>query len=141
MGRVRLASILLVLMAVVYGVLPPMVDLTETHVFHPDWTPHARFHMVWLLAVNSALALFVCWLVLWPAADRLPRLKTASILGLIALGGFVVAALFRSSYGGGFTDPQGGVPPIMGMDANMVVFAPAILLQLVAAFLVFSARR
>jgi hypothetical protein len=127
----------LTLSAIVYGILPPFVDLTATHVFNPAWTPHARFHMVWLLAVNSSLGLFVFYLVWVPAAQRLARLRVAAVLGLIALGGFVVAALARNAYGGAFTD-VGGVPPVMGMDANVLVFTPAILAQIVAAILVFG---
>ncbi len=52
MGATKLASVLLIVSAIIYGVLPPIVDLTDTHVFHPSWTTHARFHMVWLLAAN-----------------------------------------------------------------------------------------
>jgi hypothetical protein len=141
MNKIRWASDLLIISALIYGVVPPIVDLTETHVFHPDWTPHARFHMVWLLAVNSSLALFVGYLTIWPSAQRLQRLKVASVLGLIALGGFVVAAVSRGAYGGGFTDPVGGVPPIMGMDANLLVFSPAIAVQVIATALVFLADR
>lgn len=141
MSATKLASVLLIVSATIYGVLPPIVDLTDTHVFHPSWPAHARFHMVWLLAVNSSLALFVCFLTLWPSRYRIQRLQIASIIGLIALGGFLVAAVFRNSYGGTFTDQVGGVPPIMGLDANLLVFSPAIAIQIVAAVLVFSAQR
>ena len=48
--------VLMTVATLLYGVLPPLVDLTETHVFHPGWTPHARMHMVWLLGTNSAIA-------------------------------------------------------------------------------------
>ncbi len=137
-GTTKVAAILLTLAAIVYGVIPPFVDLTPTHVFHPAWPAHARFHMVWQLAINSALGLFVLYLVWWPAGDRLARLKVASILGCISLGGFVVAALTRGAYGGAFTDP-GGVPPVMGLDANVLAFSPAMLMQIVALVLVFTA--
>lgn len=57
--------VLMTVATLCYGVLPLLVDLTETHVFHPGWTPHARMHMVWLLGTNSAiavLALYCLWL-------------------------------------------------------------------------------
>ena len=44
--------ILMILGTLMYGAIPPFVDLTETHVFHPEWTPHSRMHMVWLLGTN-----------------------------------------------------------------------------------------
>jgi hypothetical protein len=137
----KIAALLLTLSAIIYGVIPPLVDLTETHVFHPGWTPHARFHMVWLLAVNSSIAIYVLFLVWWPGGDRSRQMKTAGILGLIALGGFVVSAIFRGAYGGAFTDPVGGVPPIMGIDANLVVFSPALVMQIIALILMFRDGR
>jgi hypothetical protein len=132
----KLAAILLTLTAIIYGVIPLLVDLSPTHVLHPAWPAHARFHTVWQISVNSMLALLVLYLVWWPAGDRRARLKLASVLGLIALGGFIVAALFVHAYGGAFTDP-GGVPPVMGMDANVLAFTPTIALQLIALILAF----
>ncbi len=48
--------ILMTLATFMYGAIPPFVDLTETHVFHPEWTPHSRMHMVWLLGTNTSIA-------------------------------------------------------------------------------------
>jgi hypothetical protein len=138
-GTTKIAAILLTLAAIVYGLIPPFVDLTATHVFHPAWPAHARFHMVWQLAINTGLALFVFYLVWWPAGDRLARLKVAAILGFISLGGFVIASVTRHLYGGAFTDP-GGVPPVGGMDVNVLAFTPAMAMQVIALALVFRQR-
>ena len=48
-----IGMILLTVAAIQYGFVPPIVDLTETHVFHQEWPPHARFHMMWLLTAGS----------------------------------------------------------------------------------------
>jgi hypothetical protein len=56
------------------------------------------------------------------------------------LGGFVVASLTREMYGGGFTEP-GGVPPVGGIDANVLAFTPTIIIQLIALWLAFTAPR
>jgi hypothetical protein len=138
-GTIKIAAVLLTLAAIVYGLIPPFVDLTATHVLHPGWPAHARFHMVWQLAVNTGLGLFVVYLVWWPAGDRLARLKVAAILGFISLGGFVIASMTRKLYGGAFTD-AGGVPPIGGMDANVLAFTPAMAMQVIALALVFRQR-
>jgi hypothetical protein len=115
-----------------YGVLPPIVDLTETHVFHPNWTGHARFHMVWLLFVNSTLAALVVLLAWWPGPQRDARMTFGAILGTVVLGGFMGAVATLGLYGGTLTDP-GGVPPGPGgLDLNILVFSVALLLQLVA---------
>jgi len=122
--------VLMTVATLLYGVLPPFVDLTETHVFHLEWTPHSRLHMVWLLGTNSAigvLALYFLWL---HKANRAFGVRLAGILGLCVFGGFWISASTISLYGGALSD-KGGVPPIMGMDANILVFSLALLLLLV----------
>ena len=136
----RLLPGILLFTAVIYGVVPPIVDWSPTHAFHPDWPPHARFHMVWLLGTNSTLALIVVFLVLKPAGDRILQLRIASLLGVAAFAGFVVATILQPSYAGALHDPTGGVPPIMGVDANLLTFTPAIMLQLFAVWLAFRAK-
>lgn len=53
----KISRWLITIATVCYGFIPPLVDLSATHVFHPAWTPHARLHPVWQLATNSGLAL------------------------------------------------------------------------------------
>ena len=121
-----IGRILMTVATLIYGVIPPFVDLTETHVFHPDWTPHARMHMVWLLGTNSSLAviaLFFLWLY---KQDRAFGIRLAGVLGLCVYGGFMLSAATTSLYGGSLSD-KGGVPPIMGMDANIFGFSLGLL--------------
>ena len=141
-GRSRLASALLLVAAAIYGIIPPIADLSDTHAFHPAWPPHARFHMIWLLGTNSTLAAIVAWLVL--ARDngqRETRLRFASLLGIAALGGFFVATFTQSAYGGALHDPTGGFSPIFGVDGNLLAFGPAMVIQLVAVWLAHHRAR
>jgi len=126
--------VLMTLATLIYGVLPPFVDLTETHVFHPEWTPHSRMHMVWLLGTNSAIAVLALYLLWFHKANSAFGARLAGILGLCVFGGFWLSAFTISLYGGALSD-KGGVPPILGMDANIVVFSLALLLLLVGWFL------
>lgn len=122
--------VLMTVATLFYGVLPPFVDLTETHVFHPAWTPHSRLHMVWLLGTNSTIAVLALYFLWLHKANRAFGVRLAGILGLCVFGGFWLSAATVSLYGGALSD-KGGVPPIMGMDANIVVFSLALLLLLV----------
>src|SRR5262249_61683465 len=79
--------------------------------------------------VTPRLRLFSVLLIWWPGASQPLRLRIGALLGCITLGGFFVAALTRDLYGGTFSEP-GGVPPVGGMDANLVAFTPTILIQL-----------
>ena len=138
--RMRTISVLLIVSALVFGLIPPIVDISETHVFKPDWPPHARFHMVWLLGVTSTLAVMVVGLVVARGDGREQRLRIASLLGVAAFGGFVIATLTQSAYGGALIDPTGGESLILGMAPQFVTFTPFIIMQLIAVWLAFGKR-
>jgi len=138
-GREKIAAVLLTLTAVIYGIIPLIVDISPTHILHPAWSSHARFHVVWQISVNSMLALLAVLLIWWPGSHRPLRLRIAVLLGCIALGGFVVAALTRHLYAGAFSEP-GGVLPVGGIDANVLAFTPTIAIQLLALVLVLLPR-
>jgi hypothetical protein len=138
-GKEKIVATLLTLTAVVYAVIPPIVDSNATHILNPEWTAHARFHTVWQFSVNSMLGLSSVLLVWWPGTNQAIRIKIGALLGSIALGGFYVAAMTRHLYGGAFSDPN-GVPPVAGMDANLLLFTPASLVQIAALFLILTAR-
>jgi len=133
-GREKSAAVRLTLTAVIYGLIPLIVDISPTHILHPAWSPHARFHVMWQISVGTMLALLSVLLIWWPGTQRALRLKLGALLGCIALGGFVVAALTRNLYGGQFSEP-GGVPPVGGIDANVLAFTPTIAIQLLGLLL------
>jgi hypothetical protein len=139
-SKQKVAAVLLTLTAIVYAGVPPIVDANATHILNPAWTPHARFHTVWQVSVNSMLGLLSMLLVWWPSETRPLRIKIGAVLGCIALGGFFVAALTRDLYGGAFSEP-GGVPPVAGMDANLLLFTPTSLIQIAALLLVLFPER
>lgn len=115
------------LATLVYGLIPPIVDFTETHVFHPEWTPHSRMHMVWLLVTNSSLAA-LSLNYLWRQGNA-AGIRMAGILGLCVYGGFMISVATIPLYGGALSD-RGGVPPVFGIDANIITFTLALLLLL-----------
>lgn len=56
--------------------------------------------------------------------------RLAGVLGLCVYGSFLLGAFTTSLYGGSPSD-KGGVPPVMGMDANILAFSFALLLLIV----------
>ena len=140
-GSLRVSRILITIVTLFYGVAPLLVDLTGTHVFHPDWTPHTRFHMVWLLSTNSALAVFALYLVWTSRLDDWVRMRVAGVIGLCVLGGFFVRTLTTNLYGGSLVDPVRGVPPIVGINANLLSFTPMLALLVVSLWLGTRSRR
>ncbi|MDE0885380.1 MAG: hypothetical protein OSB70_07585 [Myxococcota bacterium] len=130
------ARLLVTLPALFLAIVPPLVDLNETHLLNPAWTGHARLHTAWLLSSNSMISLLSLW-ILWRGAwagTREAILLATALVGSI-LAGFFVAAASHPLYGGAFAD-AGGVPPILGgLDANIVIFSALSLLLPGALFL------
>lgn len=124
-----IGRLLMTLATLMYGIIPLFVDLAESHVFHPDWTPHSRMHMVWLLGTNSSLALVALYFLWLHRENATLGTRLAGVLGLCVYGGFMLSAATSSLYGGALTD-KGGIPPIMGMDANILGFSVALVILL-----------
>ncbi len=114
----KLLSKLLITLAILsYGLVPLIADLNPTHLFHPDWTPHARLHAAWLLASCSAIALvalYVTWIK--------EQVQLGGVLSICVLGGFWIAVLSRGLYDGSLTDAGGVEVKVMGFEANSFAF-------------------
>ncbi len=126
---------LITVATVVYGFIPPLVDLTATHVFHPDWMPHARLHAVWQLATNSGLALLALYLMWFRSTNELQRIRLAGLIGLCVYAGFFVSAVTHPLFGGALADEQGGVPTVMGLYGNVIAFTPMLILGITGLWL------
>ncbi len=124
----KISRWLITIATLVYGFIPPLVDLTSTHVFHPDWMPHARLHAVWQLGTNSGLALLALYQMWVKSDNELLRIRFAGLIGLCVYGGFFVGALTHPLFGGALADEQGGVPTVMGLYGNVIAFTPMLML-------------
>jgi hypothetical protein len=136
---ILMAKILLTIAAIQYGIMPVVADFSETHLFHPEWTPHARFHLVWLLGLGGSLATYVVISVWLLSRSQLELLKHTSLLGCFVLGAFFVAVSGQSAYGGSLTD-LAEPNAIMGINANVFSFTIASLFQLIAVFLIWFSK-
>lgn len=98
-------------------ILLPVLEIRDTHVFNPDWPPHARLHEVWQLSTNAGIALVGLWLV-W----RRGAVQLAAVLGLCMIGGALVAHALAPSYGGALVYPGGPTAGIAGV--SLALLAP-----------------
>ena len=60
----RISRILLSVVLVSTAVVSVAVDWNASHIFNPEWHPHAKFHdvvMLWLLSGCSIMALWLLW--------------------------------------------------------------------------------
>lgn len=115
------------LLTVFYGLVPAIADFNETHLLNPLWSEHARFHAAWFLAFSAGIALtglFMIWVR--------DQVVLPIIFGLMFVGGFWVATVFQSAYGGGLVDPNGFEQRILGIEANLFLFSVVSVLFLVS---------
>lgn len=112
---------------VFYGFVPAFADLNETHLFNPLWSEHARFHGAWFLAFGAGVSLTALFLI-WRRNDVL----VPTILGLMFAGGFWVATVFRSAYGGELVDSNGHTHTIAGIESNTFLFSVVSILLMIA---------
>ncbi|MEM7539551.1 MAG: hypothetical protein AAF639_45765 [Chloroflexota bacterium] len=52
---------LITLATFIYGVIPILADFSPTHIFNPEWVPHTRLHVVWLISTNGLIAVLAMW--------------------------------------------------------------------------------
>ena len=114
--------IIMTILWIAIAVGPIANDFNATHLFNPDWTPHARLHMMTVFTSAVALSLFGFWLVWGPAVSRLHNLRLSGVLGFLYTLSLVVACVTMPMYGGSlyWTDTQPRAASLS--DENLVVF-------------------
>jgi hypothetical protein len=123
------ARILLTLAALGFSVITIVADLNKTHASNPQWTPHARFHLVWQVLSYSGIALVALYLIWTHGPLQIERLYLAAALALAVYGGFFGAVFGRPLYGGGLFDSNGYPsfrapigPKTWQWDVNVTIF-------------------
>ncbi|MEO1582579.1 MAG: DUF6640 family protein [Pseudomonadota bacterium] len=127
------ARISLTISALLFSVGPTVVDLSPSHVFNDAWPPHARFHMVWLLAVLAVagLATFAgAWLI---KDDQVKLFRLITLPGWLVIIPFFAAVLTVGAYGGSLSDLP-DAPKVLGVDGNIVGFSISAIFQAIASF-------
>jgi hypothetical protein len=113
-------SVLSVLLTfLVFGLMIPIFEINQTHLFNPEWPSHARLHEAWQLMTNaaiSALALYLIW------TGKAP--KIAIILSLIIGLSFLTAFALGDIYGGSMLDTNGTQKAVAGINLAVLIALP-----------------
>lgn len=107
---------------ILYAIVVPFLDISETHIWNPDWTPHVRIHEVWQLITNSSIGIACLWLV-WYKKEVL----LSTLLSLIVTGGFLLAFLLKDGYGGSMKYLDGSEKTVLGINIGVLGFGIAFL--------------
>ncbi|HEX4407311.1 MAG TPA: DUF6640 family protein [Xanthobacteraceae bacterium] len=135
------AKILLTLTVLGYSLGTIKADINATHATNPNWTPHARFHVVWQILSYSGIGLIALYLIWIDGPRPIERLALAAALSVAIYGAFFTAVFSRPLFKGGLFDENGYQPfkPPVGpsswrWDVNVTVFT--VLSMLMAASIV-----
>jgi len=98
-------KLLISLAIAIYAFIPPIVNLmTDSHVFHQQWMPHARMHTVWMLGSTFGIGLVSLYLIWMRRIERQFSINLAVVLSGIVYGAFFLSASTISLYGGELSD-------------------------------------
>ena len=111
---------------------PILRDYSPSHAFNPDWTGHARVHLVWLLGFMFFSGLAHLYLIWFRRPREVRNLWLSALWQGCNLGGFWVAYVLAPSYAGEITVP-GIHTHVFGVDENVFVFSVLSVILLVAA--------
>lgn len=117
-----------------FAIAVPFLDLNETHVWNPDWTPHARIHEVWQLLTNSSIGILCLWLVWFKKETTI-----SALLSLFVTGGFLLAFLLKDGYGGSMKYLDGSEKTVAGINIGVLGFGIAFLLLVLS--IVWTSKR
>ncbi len=113
-------KILMTLGILIYALLIPILEISPSHVFNPNWPAHALLHEVWQLMSNSMMGVYCLWLI-WKEG----KIFAPSLISLLVMGGFLMAYALRNLYGGSMVHSDGSeiAVTILNMgELNLGVF-------------------
>jgi uncharacterized membrane protein len=141
-----LARILLTLVTLGYGLATVFADFNKTHATNPQWTPHARFHVVWQICSYVGFGLLALALIWAPGAYASERLTLVAIMAAIIYAAFFVAVFAMPIYGGAAYDNNGYQPfaapvPLIAKrwDVNITAFCIQVALLAASALALVGA--
>lgn len=127
---VMIKKIVITFSVILYAIVVPFLDINETHVWNPDWTPHARIHEVWQLITNSSIGVLCLWLVWYKKEVQL-----STILSLLVTGGFLLAFFLKDGYGGSMKYLDGSEKTLLGINIGILGFGIAFLFLILSHIL------
>ncbi|MBQ4819523.1 hypothetical protein [Aquimarina sp. MMG016] len=113
-----------------YAIVVPYLEINNTHVFNPDWTPHVRIHEVWQLITNSCIGI-LCLFLVWKKG----KITISSVLSMIITGSFLIAFTLQDFYGGSMKYLDGSEKTLLGINIGIIGFGLAFILLVVSTLI------
>lgn len=126
----KTGKFLISFIAVFTAVSPYLADWNETHIYNPNWPPHAKFHNAQTMIFGAYLGLLSLW-VLWGRKDisESEKLNQGTVFAALYWLAQLPAILFP---GTAFNDPNGlPMPTVLGVQTNQVLLSIFFILPLI----------
>lgn len=107
----KVGRILLSVVLVATAVVSVAVDWNASHIFNPDWTPHARFHDVVMLHLLSGVCILGLWLMWRRSPEPEIGARVAALIPIIFWAAFFYTTFLVPGTGLGASPDE--VPPIL----------------------------
>ena len=128
-AQLTLGRCLLTFIGVSLGPGPFIADYNETHVFNPNWTPHAKFHNGQTMSMGVCLSMAILYYT-WrrdPETDDGDSIKVATVFASLYWVSGIAAWFFPGALA---VDPEFGE----GFP-QLYIFGPALLTSWLACWL------
>ncbi|GAB3227256.1 DUF6640 family protein [Spirosoma arcticum] len=126
----KTGKLIISFVAVFTAVSPYLADWNQTHIYNPDWPPHAKFHNAQTMIFGAYLGLLSLW-ALWGRKDLADKesLNQGTLFAALYWLAQLPAILFP---GTAFKDANGlTMPTVLGIQTNQVLFSVVFILPLI----------
>ena len=89
--RRNIGKMLISLAAILTAVVPFLADWNDSHLFSPQWSPHARFHGAVSLGMTTILSSVALWLLWRRSPDQDASVTVAAAIPMAYWGPFFLA--------------------------------------------------
>src|SRR5207237_4333314 len=89
--RWNIGKMLISLAAIITAVAPFLADWNDSHLFSPQWSPHARFHGAVSLGMTTMLSSIALWLLWRRSPDQDAVVTVAAAIPVAYRGAFFLA--------------------------------------------------
>ena len=136
MVKRKISRILLSVVIVNTAFVSLVVDWNSSHIFNPEWPPHARFHDVVMLHMLSGCSLIALWLLWRQSAEPDVGFKVAALIPVIFWSAFFYTTLLVPGTGLN-ANPSEAPPSLAGIPLypNVIIAAINVMLAAISYWL------
>ena len=133
-----LSRVLFSFVAVGFALVGHLADMSKTHMFNPNWPPHAKFHAGQTLLFSIALALCTIFFSFRRTTDKVGSVLAAAFFSALYAITQALAILYPNTY---FWDPEFASMPntMFGIPGQLFIDTVALIIVSFSAW--FALRR